>query len=55
MRALIALSVGLAAQPALAFVNHDGASLGGYARLLARPDLAGGAVASVTGICTVGS
>ena len=23
-------------------VNHDGASLGGYARLLARPDLAGG-------------
>ena len=42
MRALIALSMGLAAQPALAFVNHDGASLGGYARLLARPDLAGG-------------
>jgi hypothetical protein len=42
MKPLLACLTLLCAQPAAAFVDHSSTSLGGYARLLARPDLAGG-------------
>ena len=42
MKYAVACLVLLSAQPAIAFADHSSTSLGGYARLLARPDLAGG-------------
>ena len=42
MKYAVACLALLSAQPAMAFADHSSTSLGGYARLLARPDLAGG-------------